>query len=47
MPFLDPKLFTDVERLDIVLDLHSSNNTFIRLGEVPEDVCKITQLHNS
>ena len=39
MPFLVPDLFADVKRLDIVLDLYSSNNRFIRLGEVPEDVC--------
>ena len=37
MPFLVPNLFADV--VDIVLDLYSSNNRFIRLGEVPEDVC--------
>ena len=38
MPFLD----LNVERLDIVLDLYfpkASNNKFIWLGEVPEDVC--------
>ena len=39
MTFLVPNLFADVERLDIVLNLYSSNNAFIRLGEVPEDVC--------
>ena len=42
MPFLDLNLFADVERLYIVLDLYftkASNNRFIWLGEVPEDVC--------
>ena len=36
MPFFDPNLFADVERLDIVLYLYSSNSRFIWLGEVPK-----------
>ena len=42
MPILDPILFANVEKLNIVLDLYfskSSKQYVHRAGEVPEDVC--------